>query len=274
MFVISPRVNRCMVSKINQSIHIQTKQNLHVTFFISLHSCDSHISFAHNIHKFILWYIFVHGTSYPSQDTWYRRPFVLSLFYNYWAIFLFWLRFPLFHMILSQQAIWASHQMHLQRKPLVSDPGMHHCTCVTHVPWCMSGSLTRGGGENVPDPPGACTTRNFAYLARGQLMNMVAIDNIVSLSKVSSWCFLIDTDIPIVWEAMQYDGYFHQLTHISLKVLQLFKISSIQTHLFYIWFTSWLVVRRQWIWTSCFLQASVGSPIFHTSYTLRKLSMI
>ena len=32
-------------------------------------------------------------------------------------------------------------------KPLVSDPGMHHGT---HVPWCMSGSLTRGGGENVP----------------------------------------------------------------------------------------------------------------------------
>ena len=26
-----------------------------------------------------------------------------------------------------------------QRKPLVSDPGMHHGTWVTHVPWCMSG---------------------------------------------------------------------------------------------------------------------------------------
>ena len=33
---------------------------------------------------------------------------------------------------------------------------MHHGTCVTHVPWCMSGSLTRGGGENVPGIPGAC----------------------------------------------------------------------------------------------------------------------
>ena len=44
----------------------------------------------------------------------------------------------------------------LQRKPLVSDPGMHHGTCVTHVPWCMSGSVTCGGGENVPDIPGAC----------------------------------------------------------------------------------------------------------------------
>ena len=44
----------------------------------------------------------------------------------------------------------------LQRKSLVSDPGMHHGTCVTHVPWCMSGSLTRCGRENVPGIPGAC----------------------------------------------------------------------------------------------------------------------
>ena len=28
--------------------------------------------------------------------------------------------------------------------PLVSDPDMHHGTCVTHVPWCMPGLLTSG----------------------------------------------------------------------------------------------------------------------------------
>ena len=44
----------------------------------------------------------------------------------------------------------------LQRKPLVSDPGMHHGTCVTHVPRCMSGSFNCGDGENVPGIPGAC----------------------------------------------------------------------------------------------------------------------
>ena len=33
---------------------------------------------------------------------------------------------------------------------------MHHGTCVTHVPWCMSGSLTCGDRENVPGIPGAC----------------------------------------------------------------------------------------------------------------------
>ena len=49
----------------------------------------------------------------------------------------------------------------LQRKPLVCDPGMHHGTCVTHVPWCMSGSLAPGGGENVPGIPGACALAIF-----------------------------------------------------------------------------------------------------------------
>ena len=58
--------------------------------------------------------------------------------------------------------MFSSHRLH--RKPLVSDPGMQHDMCVTHVPWCMSGSLTRSGGENVPS---ACATRNFMYLVRG-----------------------------------------------------------------------------------------------------------
>ena len=54
-----------------------------------------------------------------------------------------------------------------QTKPLVIHPGMHHSTSVMHVPRCMSGSLTRGVGENVPAIPGACATGNFAYLVRG-----------------------------------------------------------------------------------------------------------
>ena len=45
----------------------------------------------------------------------------------------------------------------LQRKPLVSDSSMHYGTCVTHVPWCMSGALTCGGRENVPGIPLAHT---------------------------------------------------------------------------------------------------------------------
>ena len=55
----------------------------------------------------------------------------------------------------------------LQRKPPVRDPGMLHGACVTHVPCCMSGSLTRGGGENVPGITGAYAPRNIMYLLRG-----------------------------------------------------------------------------------------------------------
>ena len=78
-------------------------------------------------------------------------------------------------MYMLQNGSWASYQIRkiagcacagnagnvfprrrFQRKPIVSDRGMHHGTCVTHVPWCMSGSLTCGDGENVPGIPGAC----------------------------------------------------------------------------------------------------------------------
>ena len=49
----------------------------------------------------------------------------------------------------------------LQWKPPVSDAGMHHGTCVTHVPWYMTGSPNRAGGENVPGIPGACNNTQF-----------------------------------------------------------------------------------------------------------------
>ena len=59
----------------------------------------------------------------------------------------------------------------LQREPLVGDPGMQHGTCVTHVPWCISGPLK---GRKVPGIPGECAIRNLAYLARG----LMALKNI------------------------------------------------------------------------------------------------
>ena len=63
---------------------------------------------------------------------------------------------------------WERFPRHrLQRKPLVGDLDMHHGTCATRVPWCMSGSVIRGGGKNVPGIPDACATRNFTYLERG-----------------------------------------------------------------------------------------------------------
>ena len=50
----------------------------------------------------------------------------------------------------------------LRRKPLVSD----HGTCIMHVPWCMSGSLTCGGSENFAGIPGTWAAHNFTYLLR------------------------------------------------------------------------------------------------------------
>ena len=68
----------------------------------------------------------------------------------------------------------------LQRKPLVSDPDMHHGTCMTHVPWCMSGSLNRGGGEKVPGIPGAM--RNPQNYVSGERPMPSVFDLICSLS--------------------------------------------------------------------------------------------
>ena len=64
-----------------------------------------------------------------------------------------------------------------------SDPDMHHGTCVTHVSWCVLGSLTSGfiwcrWRGNVLGIPGACTTRKFTYLVKGPL------------SKIVPWNFL------------------------------------------------------------------------------------
>ena len=53
-----------------------------------------------------------------------------------------------------------------QRKRLNSDTGMHHGTCVTHVPWCMSGSLTGSDEKNVPGIPGTCSNHSFTYLSK------------------------------------------------------------------------------------------------------------
>ena len=63
--------------------------------------------------------------------------------------------------------------LRLQWKPLVSDPGLHHGTYMTHVPWCMSGLLSRGGGENVPGIPGSCATCSFHIWKDAHWVNRV-----------------------------------------------------------------------------------------------------
>ena len=73
------------------------------------------------------------------------------------------------------QSSWRFPRHRLQRKPLVSDLGIYHATCVTHVPWCMSGSLTRDGGEKFP------ALRNPQFYVSGK--RIMAIE-----SHPSNWC--------------------------------------------------------------------------------------
>ena len=65
--------------------------------------------------------------------------------------------------ISSCKPLWASYQIRkiagcecawnvgsVFPAPRVSDPDIHHGTCVTYVPWCMAGSLTSGFRWNRP----------------------------------------------------------------------------------------------------------------------------
>ena len=83
----------------------------------------------------------------------------------------------------------------LQRKPLVSDPDIDHGTCVTHMPWCMSGSLTSSRGENVPSIPGACATCNFTYLARGPWFTSVCNGHVISQRQTPNCMIVYDSII-------------------------------------------------------------------------------
>ena len=67
----------------------------------------------------------------------------------------------------------------LQRKSLVSDPGMHHGTCVTDV--MHVGIANPRRRANVPGIPVACATRNLAYLARGPCPLMTCSDDYIIL---------------------------------------------------------------------------------------------
>ena len=58
----------------------------------------------------------------------------------------------------------------LQKKPLVSDPGIHHGTYVTHAH--VGIAITCRGGEYIPGIPGVCATLNFVYLVRRPCMEV------------------------------------------------------------------------------------------------------
>ena len=108
----------------------------------------------------------------------------------------------------------------LQRKPLVRYLGMHHGTGVTGVLWCMSGSLTRYGGENVPCIPGACATHNFTFLTRNPLRNYGTKLQVLPLRSIRfSSCVYYFT----IYK--RDPQFFSLLTHISIAIIKVSGVS-------------------------------------------------
>ena len=70
-----------------------------------------------------------------SHETWIHINFRITLCHLPWASY-------------QIRKIAAAHAPGMPETscppPQESDPDMHHGTCVTHVPWCMLGSLTSG----------------------------------------------------------------------------------------------------------------------------------
>ena len=107
--------------------------------------------------------------------------------------------------------------------PQVSDPDMHHGTCVTHVPWCMPGSLNSGflwnwrRGENVPGIPGACATWNFTYLVSGPLC--VAYSTPSHYLNECGWNFIQNTKLFIHWGHLVI--LFHSTLFLVFRMIKL-----------------------------------------------------
>ena len=80
----------------------------------------------------------------------------------------------------------------LQRKPLFSD----HGTCATHVQWCMSGSLTHGGGKNVPSIPGACAPATLCIWQEAHGLKCITYSDLVGTQdRLKSRGFFLDVAI-------------------------------------------------------------------------------
>ena len=90
--------------------------------------------------------------------------------------------------------------------PRVSDSDMHHGTSVMHVSWCMTGSLTssfiwnRWWGKHS-GIPGACSTRNFAHLVRGPLVNiwLWGVDSGITIFPSAVACRCSQEDFLMIW---------------------------------------------------------------------------
>ena len=103
-----------------------------------------------------------------------------------------------------------------QRKPLVNDPGMHHGTCVTHVRWCMSGSLIRRWREKCSRHsrrmrnPQFCVSGNRAHRANSAEVSWRQY-------VFSPWTFLpaqCEDHLALTWLHIQYPYWSKYIIHL------------------------------------------------------------
>ena len=87
--------------------------------------------------------------------------------------------------------LWVAHVPRISGTffppPRVSHPDLHQGSSVTHVPWCMPGSLTSGflwsqWWGNVPDIPGVNAACNITYLVRGPYNHITTFHMLRKLS--------------------------------------------------------------------------------------------
>ena len=77
--------------------------------------------------------------------------------------------------------------------PLVSDSDMHHGTCLTHVPWCMPGSLTSGFLWNRWRGKRSRhfrRMRNPQFWVSGKRPMAQKYDDVLTMKRFPQYCFI------------------------------------------------------------------------------------
>ena len=117
----------------------------------------------------------------------------------------------------------------LQKKLQVSDPGMHSGTCVTHVSWCMSRSLTRGGGKTFPAFPAHAQPAILRIWQEANGINLVHQENSgfvtgrVSLSSNKGSCILCKRPCKNTKQKFNMNYIQHKFTLRTLNSSQSFR---------------------------------------------------
>ena len=109
--------------------------------------------------------------------------------------------------------------------PLVNDPVMYHCMCVTHVPWCMPGSLTSGFlWSRWPGKHSQHSRRmripQFYISDKRPMKRYFGINATKSYCYVPTWViFMIENHMKFLWPQSSLINPFRASLLLSSKAL-------------------------------------------------------